>query len=892
MIFNQPAGKDSTICSSSSAQLGYAAKPGHTYSWTKSGGGFTSSKSNPTVSPTSTTSYYLTETITATGKTKTDTAIVTVNPLPTPNAGVDTNQCNGSSTTIGTSSTGGHTYSWTSSPGGFTSSTSNPSVSPTVTTNYYVTETITATGCHKADTCVVHVSPSPPTLSSIASKKICQEVPTTLSASKCDSFTFVWYKGATALPANFCSINTLDAGTYSFTSTFAFVSPSTKTCSNTSSSIALTTAPNMAITYASGTLTISSTSTAYYTNFKWYKNTTSFGGTSSTQATSGDGYYYATGQDSCGSVVTSNIIKLDIGCGAVGSLPSPYNGYANGPTTYTTNTTVSSNTYYQNTVTISNGASVTISASDILMGSCTQFIVSAGCTLTITGTTVHSCATWKGIDVKGITGGTGPGTLTIQSGALIKDAIMAVLAEKDANISVTASTFRYNETHLAFNNGSLATSSATVYGNTFANLAPVSSFTGGCSSPITLTNSPLKMIYINNISGITIGNSTGGNANTFMGNPYSGIHGNESAIESYGAITSLNFDYNTIDGAIIQGAFLSSGGGISFTHNSIGAHGSLIHPLNAVVLTNVTGSTFNDNIIDSTGVRGIGMQFLQNLNGASTSTISGNTFAHNHIGLAIAPFSNPVIDPVKTSTTKINNPSPMYTINANITCNAFSNNDVGIAGSGQLMNQGSSTDDQGNQFYVSGSPHKNNNDYDIIWRKDPYTGGSYGIIYYDYGSAGEDPNGSYPSKPTTKYALNYDGSSSPYTPHIMGSAGDVDIHNTASGANGCYGTAPMQKQGSGIIKSDTSVKTSEPAFVNRFYPNPFTEHFTVEFGDASQQYLIDVYDMTGRKVLSRKVENAHQVDIDGSGLAPSTYTLTITAPNGNIEHYKMVKVKN
>ena len=156
------AGSPSTICNGSSASIGAGSTSGHTYSWTSSPSGFTSTASNPSVSPTTTTTYSLTETITATGCTNTNSIVITVNPLPSASAGSNTSICVGNSTTIGASFTSGHTYSWISAPTGFTSTTSNPSVSPSITTTYTLTETITATGCTNANSVVitVHVVPN------------------------------------------------------------------------------------------------------------------------------------------------------------------------------------------------------------------------------------------------------------------------------------------------------------------------------------------------------------------------------------------------------------------------------------------------------------------------------------------------------------------------------------------------------------------------------------------------------------------------------------------------------------------------------------------------------------------------------------------------------------
>ncbi|MGV3585867.1 MAG: hypothetical protein ACO1OF_02600, partial [Adhaeribacter sp.] len=83
--------------------------------------------------------------------------VVPVIPVRTPvvaNAGADfsiTCIANTSGGTIGEAAQAGFTYSWVSSPVGFTSTAANPSVNPSVTTTYTVTKTNTASGCSDTD---------------------------------------------------------------------------------------------------------------------------------------------------------------------------------------------------------------------------------------------------------------------------------------------------------------------------------------------------------------------------------------------------------------------------------------------------------------------------------------------------------------------------------------------------------------------------------------------------------------------------------------------------------------------------------------------------------------------------------------------------------------------
>ena len=155
------AGADKVICFNSSTTIGSAAVTGNTYRWSSSPTGFSTTSANATVNPLVTTTYTVVETISATGCSNTNSVKVTVNPLPAAVAGADRAICINASTTLGAAPVTGSTYSWSSSPLGFTSTTANPLVSPLVTTTYTVVETITATGCTNTNSVKVIVNPLP-----------------------------------------------------------------------------------------------------------------------------------------------------------------------------------------------------------------------------------------------------------------------------------------------------------------------------------------------------------------------------------------------------------------------------------------------------------------------------------------------------------------------------------------------------------------------------------------------------------------------------------------------------------------------------------------------------------------------------------------------------------
>jgi gliding motility-associated-like protein len=153
------AGNNTFICSGNSTMLGGPPVGTNTYSWTSNPAGFTSTVSNPTVSPTVNTTYTLTETAGA-GCSKTNSVTIGVNPMPNANAGTNATICGGTPTQIGAAPVVGNTYSWTSVPIGFTSAVSNPIVSPTITTVYTLTESVGAS-CSNMNSVTLTVKPAP-----------------------------------------------------------------------------------------------------------------------------------------------------------------------------------------------------------------------------------------------------------------------------------------------------------------------------------------------------------------------------------------------------------------------------------------------------------------------------------------------------------------------------------------------------------------------------------------------------------------------------------------------------------------------------------------------------------------------------------------------------------
>ena len=182
------AGADQSICAGANSTL--SGSGAATYSWNN---GITNGVA---FTPVSTNTYTLTGT-SANGCVSTDQVVVTVNPLPTVNAGVDQSICSGSNITLVGS--GAATYSWNNGI------TNGVSFSPIATNTYTLTGT-SASGCVATDQVIVTVNPLP-TVNAGADQLICSGANSILSGS--GASTYSWNNGVTnGVPFTPASSNT------------------------------------------------------------------------------------------------------------------------------------------------------------------------------------------------------------------------------------------------------------------------------------------------------------------------------------------------------------------------------------------------------------------------------------------------------------------------------------------------------------------------------------------------------------------------------------------------------------------------------------------------------------------------------------------------------------
>ena len=152
---------NTTICAGSSTTL--SASGAQSYTWSPSTGLNNPRVANPIASPTVTTTY----TVTGDngGCTATGSVTVTVEPLPTPDAGPNRVLCSGQSAQLGTAPVAGLVYSWSPSTGLSSTSSAQPTVTLTNTgnaprTTTYTLTAVSPTGCVGSSTVRVTVNPA------------------------------------------------------------------------------------------------------------------------------------------------------------------------------------------------------------------------------------------------------------------------------------------------------------------------------------------------------------------------------------------------------------------------------------------------------------------------------------------------------------------------------------------------------------------------------------------------------------------------------------------------------------------------------------------------------------------------------------------------------------
>ncbi|HOM37163.1 MAG TPA: T9SS type A sorting domain-containing protein, partial [Bacteroidales bacterium] len=225
----------STICAGNSSTLSYSGGSlgtGAVAKWYSGscGGTLVGTGNNISVSPSSTTTYYVRFEGTC-NTTSCASVNVTVNPLPSATASSNSPVCQGNTINL-TSGPNGMNYSW-SGPNSFSSTSQNPSITNASSSNagnYTVTVTNPATGCSATATTNVTVNPLPSATAS-SNSPVCQGNTINLTSGP-NGMNYSWSGpnsfSSTSQNPSITNASSSNAGNYTVT-----VTNSTTGCSTT-----------------------------------------------------------------------------------------------------------------------------------------------------------------------------------------------------------------------------------------------------------------------------------------------------------------------------------------------------------------------------------------------------------------------------------------------------------------------------------------------------------------------------------------------------------------------------------------------------------------------------------------------------------------------------------
>ncbi len=237
-----------SICLGSSSQLSAIVGGGngtYTYSWTSVPIGFTSTISNPVVSPTVTTLYNVE--ITDGTDTINSNASVYVGSLPIANAGSDQTIASGATTTLNGSATGGtgsYSYSWTPISDLVNANVQNPITNALTVNTTFTLNVSDAIGCTANDDMTVNISSTVLSVSTISTPDtICEGESSQLQAiaiGGSGTYTYSW----SSTPSGFASTLSNPVVSPTTTTTYTVVANDGLTTSSSSVVVTVNAVPN------------------------------------------------------------------------------------------------------------------------------------------------------------------------------------------------------------------------------------------------------------------------------------------------------------------------------------------------------------------------------------------------------------------------------------------------------------------------------------------------------------------------------------------------------------------------------------------------------------------------------------------------------------------------
>lgn len=679
------------------------------------------------------------------------------------------------------------------------------------------------------------------------------------------------------------------------------VSNTSPVCQNTSAIVSVTTPPDLTIEQVGGNIQATANCARFYntTGYQWYfdgvAQSTSFN--SYQFATLGTGHYQVS-NTKCGVTVYSNIISVNTAC-------APGNPINWGAGT----SLLLSGPYNFTSIDIPAGYTLTLDNAQVTMDPCSQITIenaaggtNGGKLILSNGTTITGCSDWQGIYVKGEPNTDKIGANLQKHGQLeiqgnlnpiqISDAKIAIYSENGGNIKVDNAIFSFNEMDIAY--GTYKNSVSGIYydqvsfiqNSIFKNLRPV--ICGTVFTPDANANLSGKypMVYMENTGGVSISPGC-----LFRSDLPSlkciGIAA-YNLQESGSGANGLFVGGCTFEGQLDEGMYLLESKGLSVKGSYFGNSATPITMRTGIYAKNSCGSVDGSSSLNRFYYLENGME-VYNQNTCTLSVLH-NDFEHNTFGLVAAPEEYPITNGLTGTAFSINTATDY--INLDIECNKFYYNSIGIVGSGNLIDQGSSSTSATNNFNgytgASGSPTSLNTNADVFWQ----ISGNSDVNYYDFPSSGGAV------LPPVDYKLSSDISLN-YNPHYFtitgispnsGWATNIQLSpsstyrfklTVATSSGSCLGSWKRSL----FVKEQTENKI-------RIYPNPSSSDFIVEFPSISESGRIQAWDMMGRKLLDVPCSSKQKTFNIKAGLwQPGAYQIIFSDFKGYLFEQTVIKVK-
>lgn len=531
------------------------------------------------------------------------------------------------------------------------------------------------------------------------------------------------------------------------------------------------------------------------------------------------------------------------------------------PYTCSTSCSITGPTIVNADITVVSGGTFTIVGSKVNFNGCYGIKVESGGELIVQDRSILSSTTrWKGILVED------GGKVTINGGSHISDAVAGVIVQGEVDAYIAYNSFGRNILHIGIDEYT-GNETAYVAFDTFGHVID-SAVSLGCGSYSSYNN-------LNVVRGTYV-SATGG-AST--GTHPMWIHENhvwmtEERTNRWNSgfflstdVDSLEVLTNEINGFFDYGVKITGGQNVKCMLNNLknlvqsrinyGYTLPASIPLygKGLYFKNVSRCKMTDNDLRYWVY---GAQYYENLS-SNYALFAENTIRNCKYGLVVANIQDPINYSGSNNTNEYSDQ-----IDLQIQCNLFTGNEIGIVGTGDLIDQGTSSMSAGNRFWNLTLGGYLNSINSIIWH--------YTSIAFSYHHHFNGPT-LFHDKPdkVNNGSIIIDGATKD------GFSSNFSLFSTSVAENNCT-----------VLQNGPALSNNENSALNSItlFPNPSTSKITIEGFELGSQIIL--YNLKGQLLNSYDCEDI-SIGIDISALNDGIYMIQIISPSGSSMH-KFIKM--